>query len=167
MSHPKEMVIFFAILFTEKALLNFCYSVIYYLVAERVGFLHSSPHQWEETIPKNKFLKWQWTSGSHSEEAALNIPLSRPRSHTKSTLKTQIWQKDISKVPWLWWELPQLGMRVRGSKISFSRSEISTCRGATIKASHIQPFPCHSTEGILHSKTLQGWIMALKTNCLK
>lgn len=45
MSHPKEMVIFFAILFTEKALLNFCYSVIYYLVAERAGFLHSSPHQ--------------------------------------------------------------------------------------------------------------------------
>lgn len=65
MSYSKEMVIFFAILLTEKALLNFCYSIIYYSVDERAGFSHSSPHQEKETNLKNKFLKWDWTSGSH------------------------------------------------------------------------------------------------------
>lgn len=33
-NYPRKMVIFSAILFTKKALLNFCYSIIYYSVAE-------------------------------------------------------------------------------------------------------------------------------------
>lgn len=36
--YPKETFIFFAILFTEKTLLNFCYSIIYYAVAEELAF---------------------------------------------------------------------------------------------------------------------------------
>lgn len=64
MSYPKEMDIFFAILFTEKALLNFCYSIIYYSVAERAAF-YILPHISKKKQSLKTFLKWQWTYGSH------------------------------------------------------------------------------------------------------
>lgn len=124
--YPKETFIFFAILFTEKTLLNFCYSIIYYAVAEELAFtffptsVRNNPYKQIPEATVNLWLplfnKQPQTSPSLTVTDACSKKCSKKKGKKGEKKKGRIWHLGHFRGALTWMCTPQCSLRFRGPR---------------------------------------------------